>query len=102
MRCAARVGRRDSDRCTSQRPPISDDYFIKVLPSGRRRPPCRDTKQPREAYNLPQTAVESSRGAAQRRVFLAYATITRVQRLTVGQRDGSTSRAAADGGQLSV
>ena len=28
----------------------TDDYFSKVLPSGWRRPPCRDTKQPREAY----------------------------------------------------
>ena len=33
-----------------------DDYFSKVLPSGRRRPLRRDTKQPREAYTLPQTA----------------------------------------------
>ena len=47
---------RDSDRCIRQRPSCPDDYFSKVLPPGRRRPPCRDTKQPREAHNPPQTA----------------------------------------------
>ena len=37
-------------------PYFTCDYFSKVLPSGRRRPLSRDTKQPREAYTLPQTA----------------------------------------------
>ena len=54
----------DSDRCISQRLPIYDDYFSKVLPSAlggsAPRPLSRDTKQPREAYNLPQTADEIS------------------------------------------
>ena len=33
---------------------------VPVIPSGRRRPPCRDTKQPREAHNTPITDHRSS------------------------------------------